>query len=495
MQIRILCSLILSGALACSTAVASSQAAMPTPARVAYPGGLDRTFGNAGRAPAPADERILLPIEWGAVAVQPDGKIVVVGNDASAFVVVARYDPSGVLDPTFGSAGVVTLTLPHGGQAKALALVGRAEIVVVGMAYRDVDTGTDVFALRLTADGSLDPGFAGGVVTVDLGEEDDATAVVTQSDERIVILADTNRRDWAMPSGAVVLLGLRPDGTLDPTFGRDGMTRFAGTPREALHAEGMVQDSDTSLVIPVNASEDGPTRIELRTIRFDRNGVPVQTFDPVSGSAEGIGLLSDGTVIVHGYSRNGSGVTFIAFFRFESDGALDPGFGDGGILASSELLAGRIVVDDDDRVIVAAGSQLTRHNADGELDVGFGAEGFASTPAFTGYDNVVLQPDGKIIGVGGGCFHDLPHGVSCATSLDRYESDVTRLCGDADADGVFSVTDGVATLRAAAGLGTVCIPTVCDVNGSGSIDVTDAVNVLRAAADLQAGLTCGIPDH
>lgn len=213
MQVRVLCSFILSGAFACSTAFASSPASLPTPARIAYPGGLDRTFGDAGRAPAPADEDISLPIEWEAVAIQPDGKIVVVGNSASEQVVVARYDASGVLDSGFGSAGVVTPTLSHGGHAKALALMGRGEIVVVGVAYRapHVDTGTDVFALRLTADGSLDPSFAGGVVTIDLGELDDATAVVTQGRERIVILADANRRASAMPSGTVVLLGIRPD--------------------------------------------------------------------------------------------------------------------------------------------------------------------------------------------------------------------------------------------------------------------------------------------
>lgn len=230
------------------------------------------------------------------------------------------------------------------------------------------------------------------------------------------------------------------------------MTRITGTSREALHAEGMAQESDASLLIPVNASEDGLTSIQLRIMRFDRNGLHLKTFGRVSGSAEGIGLLSDGTVIVHGTARDGRGTEFTAFVRFDSNGALDPGFGDHGILASSTLLAGRIVVEVDDRVIVAAGSELARHHADGELDFGFGVEGFASTPAFTGYDDVVLQPDGKIIAVGG----------------------------------------GVTTLRAAAGLDTVCPATVCDVDGSGSIDVTDGVNVLRAAADLPALLSCGV---
>jgi hypothetical protein len=64
-------------------------------------------------------------------------------------------------------------------------------------------------------------------------------------------------------------------------------------------------------------------------------------------------------------------------------------------------------------------------------------------------------------------------------------------CGDADGSGGLTVTDGVQTLRGAAGLSSPCTPAVCDVDGDGSITVTDGVNVLRGAAGLPAVLTCG----
>ena len=57
-------------------------------------------------------------------------------------------------------------------------------------------------------------------------------------------------------------------------------------------------------------------------------------------------------------------------------------------------------------------------------------------------------------------------------------------CGDADASGAVTVTDGVQTLRAAAGLASPCSVEVCDVDDDGTITVTDGVNVLRAAAGL-----------
>lgn len=64
------------------------------------------------------------------------------------------------------------------------------------------------------------------------------------------------------------------------------------------------------------------------------------------------------------------------------------------------------------------------------------------------------------------------------------------VCGDADGSGSVTVTDGVQTLRAAAGLSSPCTFARCDVNGSGTITVTDGVQVLRGAAGLPLGGTC-----
>jgi hypothetical protein len=59
-----------------------------------------------------------------------------------------------------------------------------------------------------------------------------------------------------------------------------------------------------------------------------------------------------------------------------------------------------------------------------------------------------------------------------------------QVCGDADGSGTITVTDGVQTLRAAAGLSSSCASGACDVDGSGSVTVTDGVNVLRKAAGI-----------
>lgn len=77
--------------------------------------------------------------------------------------------------------------------------------------------------------------------------------------------------------------------------------------------------------------------------------------------------------------------------------------------------------------------------------------------------------------------------LACALLTGRAHA---QMCGDADGSGSVTVTDGVQTLRSAAGLSTTCTVARCDVDDSGQVTVTDGVNVLRSAAGLPAVLEC-----
>lgn len=83
--------------------------------------------------------------------------------------------------------------------------------------------------------------------------------------------------------------------------------------------------------------------------------------------------------------------------------------------------------------------------------------------------------------------------VPGATATGRTPTPTPRgtptVCGDPNASGTVTVTDGVEVLSAAAGLPTGCTDAVCDVDGSGAVTVTDGVLVLRFAAGL-GGLAC-----
>ena len=216
--------LLFTGLLIATNAFAETPTVVPTPARVVFPGALDPSFGVAGYAPAPSR-----PAAFTAVATQPDGRIVVVGNVFGTDTVVIRYDANGILDESFGDRGVVVPGAFAGG---ALAIAPDGDVIVVGSAGC-----CDVGVLRLHDDGTADESFAGGIATTDIGTFDTATAVLAQKNGRILVLAEANDAAVSAPlNGAVAVLAYRADGTLDPTFGKSGIARISGLPVDGFTA-------------------------------------------------------------------------------------------------------------------------------------------------------------------------------------------------------------------------------------------------------------------
>src|SRR5665213_1706790 len=127
--------------------VASSSLGL---ARFNANGSLDPTFGTDGAEEPPfGGSQGGLPA---AAAVEPDGKIVVVG--LSGFL-VARYLPDGAVDPTFGQGGSVEILLPaEFDQALAVAIQGDGKIVVAGD-LTDA-SGQQSAVVRVLPNGALD---------------------------------------------------------------------------------------------------------------------------------------------------------------------------------------------------------------------------------------------------------------------------------------------------------------------------------------------------
>ena len=129
--------------------------------------------------------------EANAVAIQPDGKIVVAGTaDYSATGdrprgVIARYNTNGSLDTTFSPAFTAgTEIIFDLGDANGVAIQSDGQIVVAG----DAGISTRQFTLvRYAANGTEDAGFGvGGRVTTGFGNDDMANGVAIQPDGKIV---------------------------------------------------------------------------------------------------------------------------------------------------------------------------------------------------------------------------------------------------------------------------------------------------------------------
>jgi uncharacterized delta-60 repeat protein/uncharacterized repeat protein (TIGR01451 family) len=344
-------------------------------ARYSADGSLDASFGSGGKVRTDVGGFDL----GAAVVVQPDGKIVAVGESGGRFGLV-RYNPDGRLDPGFGAGGKVRTDVdPEASdQGTAVALQPDGKIVVAGTATPyDEDRGDDFAVARYKPDGSLDPTFgSGGKLWTDIrsGAWDLARAVAVQPDGRILVFGDSDRGG----SSDFALVRYTADGSLDPTFG------FGGS---------------------------GKVWTNVGSASYDWGfGVLVQP---------------DRRIVVAGFNGDD-----FALVRYLADGNLDPSFGSGGKVLTD--LGGwwdraEAVVLQPDGKIVAAGQTisddyvdfaLVRYDPGGRLDASFGSGGTVRTDL--GAEDrgraVALQPDGKLVVAGES---DAPGGPDFA--LARYD--------------------------------------------------------------------------
>ena len=146
-----------------------------------------------------------------ALAIQPDGKIVVAGNTSASSLVLARYNSNGSLDTIFGIGGVVITDFNgEADQAFAVALRSDGKIVAAGRAF-NFNNGTfaDFALARYNNDGSLDASFgSGGKVTTDFFNRFDvANDVALQPDGKIVAAGIANTSATNTDFGVARYLG------------------------------------------------------------------------------------------------------------------------------------------------------------------------------------------------------------------------------------------------------------------------------------------------
>jgi uncharacterized delta-60 repeat protein len=286
----------------------------------------DPSFGNQGIVR-------MSTIYCAGVALQPDGAIVVGGtrpSGATSDMVAVRLTPSGQLDSGFGSGGYAVEDAGGADSATAVAVQGDGKIVLAGGSG-----GNDVAVVRLSSDGSPDPGFGNrGVGVVDLGGRDYGQAIALGADGGIVVAANSQPTDPGPQRNDFAIVRLKADGTPD--------TGFAGSGHEIVdfgadyeQARGIVSLADGSIVA-VGSSGDKAALVRLTPggavdSSFGSGGKLLLGFGGTYSYARGIAVAAGGKLVVLGASSvTTSGTTSTVLARLTSNGVLDPGFGSGG---------------------------------------------------------------------------------------------------------------------------------------------------------------------
>jgi len=308
-------------------------------ARHAADGALDPTFGTGGEVITsfPGEDAHLE-----AVLVQPDGKIVAVGTTIGSGLAVAmvRYLPSGALDPSFGTGGVVQELAAYSPQVFDAALAPDGDILVGSTASLG-GTGTDFGVARFNPDGSLDTAFGtGGLTSANVSAaptpNDFGTALLPQFDGRIVVAGYY----IGATSNDVAVARFTTAGALDPSFGTSGIARIpvAGT-HEAIAAAAL-QVVDGKIVL-AGHRQLSPTDFDQLVLRLAANGAldvgfgasgEIETDFGGFDAADGVAIQPSGEIVVAGGGGVAPDTTLV---RYTANGALDPGFGVGGIVTTA----------------------------------------------------------------------------------------------------------------------------------------------------------------
>ncbi len=348
-------------------------------ARYNNDGSLDTSFSGDGKLSTDFGFNGAIAL---SVVVQSDHKILVSGqmpNGAGDYTLaLARFNPDGSLDTTFGGGdGQVT-----GPVCTAQAtLQSDGKILIAGT--------TDNIALaRYNADGSVDTTFGGGdgIVTVNPGQWGTGESVVVQSDGKILVAGYGQKSGYGFNTD-FVLLHFTADGTLDTSFGNNGLiTTDFGNGEDRAHS--MVQ-SDGKILL--SGSSLNGTNNNFAVARYNMDGTLDTSFSgdgklttDLGGNDEGycMAVQSDGKILVAGHSD-----TSIAVVRYNPDGSLDSSFSSDGIVTtdvgavvvfndSGHIYTGMgMTLQSDGKILVTGQSNgdfaLVRYNIDGTLDASF----------------------------------------------------------------------------------------------------------------------------
>ncbi len=348
---------------------------------------LDPTFGGSGYVLQDIAAAMFETVS--AVVVQPDGRMVVVGHTSDPFsshAFVMRLMDDGSLDGSFADAGVwLSPQLWLGYFNDVLVGPGGAITAFGGSGYGDL------YIVRFTEDGSLDPAFgSGGELTMDLGPDAACSEVMKTPDNGFVLAGAQDSVGF--------LLKLTVDCAMDPSFGTGGISFSPTSDRSVFRsltkdAEGNYlaagaqthPDETEDMLVARFAADGTPDAL------FGENGAVVTPFADHNTAINDIVAYEDGRVLLVGTASQQvpDQPSRSAVVHLMNDGSLDASFGTGGKrlleVPGYSVGATRVFRRWDGMLIVVGSAMLgveamfytwtTRLDQNGMTDTSFGTAG------------------------------------------------------------------------------------------------------------------------
>lgn len=243
--------------------------------------------------------------------------------------------------------------------------------------------------------------FSGGIDIVAV----DASVALPGGD--VVLVGGSNA-----PNSTFFAAELEPDGSLVPSFGVDGAEHV----NLALSAVGVLLEPDGKLLVLATGPALPESQLpQLMVVRLDANGTLDQTYgvDGVArtgleGFAAGAAISADGELLLSGMTGSESAkppptpppnVNWVVE-ELTSAGTLDPAFGRNGAttLAVKQATGGQLAVEPGGDIVTEGSNQtttyLTRLTPQGAEDPTFAAGRPVATPLVG--EAMLVQPDGSI---------------------------------------------------------------------------------------------------
>lgn len=342
-----------------NTLVAGTANGSFTLSRFTPTGVLDSTFGTSGTATT-----FLGPLtSANAILVETDGKILVGGTTGGKFA-IARYNSDGTIDIAFGTNGILVTSLDSAmGIIKALAVEPDGSIIAAGTCTNSVSGKQNVALAKYDSSGQLDKSFgsAGSVVAFFSSGVDTVSRIGLQSDGKIVLVGSAGG-DFAIARYTAV-------GVLDSRFGSGGIAvtgQPLGIANSMLfEADGSIllagiRGAGSSAQVAYAKFTAGG----LLDASYGTNGIIFSAslgapWDEVLAQR----LYPDGTTVICGAVQAGGSKDDFAVARYNPDGTLDATFGNDGLATfdfSSSAVASALAIRANGKIVTAgtAGGDL-----------------------------------------------------------------------------------------------------------------------------------------